>query len=55
MAIPIQHKQASVGRAGEGVPGAVPGDGGQPMAARLSIFEMCPSSSTSSDTATPWC
>ena len=40
MARILQHKQASVGRAGEGVRGAVPGDGGQPMAAHLSIRDV---------------
>jgi hypothetical protein len=40
MEIILQHKQASVGRASQGVPGAVSGDGGQPMAARVSIRDV---------------
>jgi Pyridoxamine 5'-phosphate oxidase len=35
MVTTIQRQQAHVGRAGEGVPGAVSGDGRQPTAARL--------------------
>jgi hypothetical protein len=35
MARKVQHQQARVGSAGEGVPGAVAGDGRQPTAARL--------------------
>lgn len=35
MATTSQHKEARVGAAGEGVPRADAGDGGQPMAARL--------------------
>jgi Pyridoxamine 5'-phosphate oxidase len=33
MATTIQHEQGHIGRAGQSVPGAVPGDDGQPMAA----------------------
>jgi hypothetical protein len=35
MVTTIQHQQARVGRAGEGVPGAAAGDGRQPAASRL--------------------
>jgi len=40
MATTIQHQQARVGRAGEGVPGAVSGDGRQPTAARLTTEQV---------------
>ena len=40
MATTIQHKQARVGTAGQGVPRAVSGDGGQPMAARLTTEQV---------------
>jgi Pyridoxamine 5'-phosphate oxidase len=40
MATTIQHKQARVGAAGEGVPGAVSGHEGQPMAARLTTEQV---------------
>jgi hypothetical protein len=36
----IQHQQARVGTAGEGVPGAVSGDGGQTAAARLTTEQV---------------
>jgi Pyridoxamine 5'-phosphate oxidase len=40
MAATIQHQQARVGRAGEGVPGAVSGDDGQPTAAPLTTEQV---------------
>jgi hypothetical protein len=40
MATTIQHKQASVGTAGEGMPRAAPGDDSQPMAARLTTEQV---------------
>jgi len=40
MATTIQHQQARVGRAGDGVPGAVAGDGRQPTAARLTTEQV---------------
>ena len=40
MATTIHHKQARVGTAGEGVPGAGPGDDSQPMAARLTTEQV---------------
>ncbi len=40
MATTIQHKQASVGTRGEGVTRAVPGDDGQPTAARLTTEQV---------------
>jgi hypothetical protein len=40
MVTTIQHQQPRVGTAGEGVPGAVFGDGGQPAAARLTTEQV---------------
>jgi hypothetical protein len=40
MTTTIQHQQPRVGTAGEGVPGAVSGDGGQPAAARLTTEQV---------------
>lgn len=40
MATTIQHQQAPIGTAGEGVPGAVSGDGRQPAAARLTTEQV---------------
>lgn len=40
MAITIQHRQACVGTAGEGAPGAVSGGDGQPTAARLTTEQV---------------
>jgi hypothetical protein len=40
MVTTIQHQQPRVGTAGEGVPGAVFGDGGQPPAARLTTEQV---------------
>jgi Pyridoxamine 5'-phosphate oxidase len=40
MVTTVQHQQARVGRAGEGVPGAVSGDGRQPAAARLTTEQV---------------
>jgi hypothetical protein len=40
MATTIEHQQAPIGTAGEGVPGAVAGDGRQPTAARLTTKQV---------------
>jgi hypothetical protein len=40
MATTIQHNEASVGAAGEGVTRAVPGDDGQPMASHLTTEQV---------------
>jgi hypothetical protein len=40
MATTNQSQQARIGRAGQGVPGPVPGDGGQPTAAHLTTEQV---------------